>query len=67
MTKGRAIVLIFLATLAVFIGVCFFLASFTKDGTAFGLAMILVGGAGAHASSLVVMHYSDSESERRRR
>ncbi len=68
MTEGRAIVLIFAATLVVFIGACGLLASFTTDGTAFALAMILIGGAGAHACSLVVIHYSDkSQSQRPRR
>ncbi len=67
MTEGRAIGLIIVPTFIAFIGVCFLLDSLNADGILFGLAMMLMGGAASYGSSLVVIHYSDSDFKRHRR
>ena len=66
MTEGKAIALIFVAMLIVLTGVCIILGSIHASGTAYGVATILVGGSGAHVSSLVVVHYGPSRRRRQR-
>jgi uncharacterized membrane protein len=65
MTELKAHLLIFAAMLIVMTGVSFVLASVNAGGTAYAVAMVLVGGGAAHASSLVVMHYGSSRQRRR--
>jgi len=65
MTEFRAHVLILAATLIVLGGACLGLATIDADGTAYAVAMVLIGGAGADTSSRVVMHYGPSRRRRR--
>jgi predicted Na+-dependent transporter len=64
MTEFKAHLLIFAAMFVVMTAVCFGLASINAGGTAYAVAMMLVGGAAADTSSRVVMHYGE---QRRRR
>jgi hypothetical protein len=64
MTEFRAHLLILAGTLIVLTGVCLGLAAIDADGTAYAVAMVLVGGAGADTSSRVVMHYGSSKHRR---
>jgi sugar phosphate permease len=64
-TETRAIILIFLAMLLVLTAVCLVLGAMNASGTAYAVAMVLVGGVAADASSQVVMHYGPSRRRRR--
>jgi hypothetical protein len=65
MTETKALTLIFLTMLAVLTAVCFVLGAMDASGTAYAVAMVLVGGAAADGSSQVVMHYGPSRRRRR--
>jgi hypothetical protein len=64
MTELRAHLLIGAAMLIVMAAVCVVLGSLNAGGTAYGVAMMLVGGGAAHASSRVVVHYGPSGQRR---
>ncbi len=60
MTEAKAIVLIFLAICIVMTGACVALGAMNASGTAYAVALVLVGGAAGHASSRVIVHYAPS-------
>lgn len=66
MTEFKAHLLICIAMLIVMTAVCFILGSMQASGTAYGVAMMLIGGGAAHLSSRVVMHYGPSGQHRQR-
>jgi hypothetical protein len=66
MTEFKAHLLICVAMLAIMTAICFIFGSINASGTAYGVAMMLVGGGAAHLSSRVVMHYGASGQQRQR-
>ncbi len=66
MSEAKAHLLIGASMLAIMVVVCLVLGSMHADGTAYGMATVLVGGAAAFASSLVVMHFDSPRTSRRR-
>jgi hypothetical protein len=66
MSEGKALALVFGCMTVVLTGVCLVLNWMKAEGTLYGLAMILVGGAAAYVSSIVVMHYEPLRRRRRR-
>jgi hypothetical protein len=60
MTEFKAHLFICITMLVVMTAICLILGSMSASGTAYGVAMMLVGGGAAHLSSRVVMHYGSS-------
>jgi hypothetical protein len=64
MTEAKAIALIFLAMCIVMAAVCVGLGAVNASGVAYGVALVLVGGAAGHASSRVIVHYAPLRRQR---
>lgn len=61
MTETRAVILTFAGMTALTIATCFVLAAFDADGTAWGLATMMLAGLGGVLLALVVMHFTPPE------
>lgn len=67
MTKveAKAVALTFVALTALTVATCFVLAGLDADGTAWGVATVLLIGFGGFVLSLVMMHFAPPEQRHR--
>jgi hypothetical protein len=65
MHKTRALLLTFVGLMALTVVTCFVLGALDADGTAWGMALVLLVAGGGFLLSMVVMHYAPPEHRRR--